>query len=62
MSLGKQAKTLTKPQQEAVLAYLTSRRLFDVVRDDVMASTGQKQQPFSYGSVSGSLDFYFVQK
>lgn len=41
---------------------LEVRRLFDVVRDDVMETTGQKQQPFSYGSVSGSMDFYFAQK
>ena len=41
---------------------LEVRRLFDVVRDDVMDATGQKQQPFSYGSVSGSMDFYFAQK
>jgi len=41
---------------------LDVRRLFDLVRDDVMASTNGKQQPFSYGSLSGSQDFYFVQK
>ena len=41
---------------------LEVRRLFDVVRDDVMETTGQKQQPFSYGSMSGSMDFYFAQK
>jgi uncharacterized caspase-like protein len=35
------------------------RRLFDLVRDDVMESTRLKQQPFSYGSLSGREDFYF---
>lgn len=35
------------------------RRLFDLVRDDVVAATGRKQQPFSYGSISGSEDFFF---
>jgi uncharacterized caspase-like protein len=35
------------------------RRLFDLVRDDVMASTARKQQPFTYGSLSGSVDFFF---
>jgi hypothetical protein len=39
---------------------LEVRRLFDLVRDDVMSSTNRRQQPFSYGSVSGSEDFYFV--
>lgn len=38
------------------------RRLFDLVRDDVMAMTDRHQQPFSYGSVPGAEDFYFVQK
>jgi tetratricopeptide (TPR) repeat protein len=38
------------------------RRLFDLVRDDVMAMTERHQQPFSYGSVSGAEDFYFVLK
>jgi len=36
------------------------RKLFDLVRDDVMAATDRRQQPFSYGSVPGSEDFYFV--
>jgi Caspase domain len=39
---------------------LEIRRLFDLVRDDVLASTNKKQQPFTYGSLSGSEDFYFV--
>jgi hypothetical protein len=36
------------------------RRLFDFVRDDVLATTQRKQQPFSYGSLSASDDFYFI--
>lgn len=39
---------------------LEVRRLFDVVRDDVMEATNRAQKPFSYGSVSGRQDFYFV--
>jgi hypothetical protein len=35
------------------------RRLFDLVRDDVIESTKRKQQPFTYGSLSGREDFYF---
>jgi hypothetical protein len=35
------------------------RRLFDLVRDDVMDATRLKQQPFTYGSLSGREDFYF---
>ena len=36
------------------------RRLFDNVRDDVLETTKRRQQPFSYGSISGKQDFYFV--
>jgi len=39
---------------------LEVRRLFDFVRDDVLEATGRRQKPFSYGSISGRQDFYFV--
>jgi hypothetical protein len=39
---------------------LEVRRLFDVVRDDVIDLTRHNQKPFSYGSVSGRQEFYFV--
>jgi invasion protein IalB len=39
---------------------LEIRRLFDDVRDDVMAATQRQQQPFSYGSLSGHHDYYFL--
>jgi hypothetical protein len=42
--------------------HLEIRRLFDLVRDDVMAATNRRQQPYSYGSLSGSEDFYFSQQ
>ncbi|HEY6257114.1 MAG TPA: caspase family protein [Xanthobacteraceae bacterium] len=38
---------------------LEVRRLFDAVRDDVLESTHRRQQPFTYGSVSGRENFYF---
>jgi uncharacterized caspase-like protein len=34
-------------------------KLFRLVRDDVLAATGRKQEPFVYGSLPGE-DFYFV--
>jgi uncharacterized caspase-like protein len=36
------------------------RRLFDDVRDDVIDATGGRQHPFTYGSLPGRKDFYFV--
>lgn len=41
---------------------LDVRRLFDYVRDDVLATTQRRQQPFSYGSLPGSEDFFFLTK
>ncbi|MGZ5841245.1 MAG: caspase family protein [Xanthobacteraceae bacterium] len=38
---------------------LEIRRLFDHVRDDVLEMTNRAQQPFSYGSLPGSEDYYF---
>jgi hypothetical protein len=38
------------------------RRLFDYVRDDVLDATNNHQQPFTYGSLPGRKDFYFVAK
>ncbi len=52
------AEAMTKRMQQKPA--LEIRRLFDFVRDDVIASTGRKQQPFSYGSLSASEDFFFV--
>ena len=39
---------------------LEVRRLFDFMRDDVLEMTDRKQKSFSYGSISGRQDFYFV--
>ncbi len=36
------------------------RKLFDIVRDDVWTATKRQQQPFTYGSLPGREDFYFV--
>jgi tetrahydromethanopterin S-methyltransferase subunit B len=36
------------------------RKLFDVVCDDVWKATNRAQQPFTYGSLPGREDFYFV--
>jgi tetratricopeptide (TPR) repeat protein len=41
---------------------LEVRRLFDNVRDDVLDVTKRRQQPFTYGSLSGRRDFYFLAK
>jgi tetratricopeptide (TPR) repeat protein len=46
--------------KDILIPGLEVRRLFDVVRDDVLEITHREQQPFSYGSVSGRQDFYFI--
>jgi tetratricopeptide (TPR) repeat protein len=40
---------------------LQINKLFRLVRDDVLAATGKRQEPFVYGSLPGE-DFYFVQR
>jgi tetratricopeptide (TPR) repeat protein len=37
-------------------------KLFRIVRDDVMEATGGLQEPFTYGSLPGREDYYFVSK
>jgi tetratricopeptide (TPR) repeat protein len=48
-------KQITRPGIEL-------RKLFDIVRDDVMEATHRKQQPFTYGSLPGHEDFIFAGK
>jgi uncharacterized caspase-like protein len=38
------------------------RKMFDLVRDDVMEATSNRQQPFTYGSVPGREDYFMVTK
>lgn len=37
-------------------------KIFRLVRDDVMEMTAGRQEPYTYGSISGREDFYFVAK
>jgi len=37
-------------------------KLFRLVRDDVMEATAGRQEPYTYGSLPGRVDFYFVGK
>jgi uncharacterized caspase-like protein len=37
-------------------------KLFRLMRDDVMEATAGRQEPFTYGSLSGREDFFFVQR
>jgi uncharacterized caspase-like protein len=47
------AQHLTEPGVEV-------DKLFRLVRDDVLDATGNKQEPFVYGSLPGRHDFYFA--
>jgi len=57
---GQNSPFVSSVLQRIMMPGLEVRRLFDLVRDDVMASTRGKQQPFTYGSLSGSRDYFFV--
>ncbi len=39
---------------------LEINKLFRLIRDDVMEATGGRQEPYTYGSLPGREDFYFV--
>jgi tetratricopeptide (TPR) repeat protein len=39
---------------------LEINKLFRLVRDDVLDATARKQEPFTYGSLPGREDFYFI--
>lgn len=56
---GKHSPFAAALMQRMLTPNLEIRRLFDLVRDDVLASTQKRQMPFSYGSLSGNEDFYF---
>ena len=59
---GKNSPFATALINRILTPNLELRRLFDLVRDDVLTTTGHRQQPFSYGSLSGSEDFFFETK
>jgi tetratricopeptide (TPR) repeat protein len=37
-------------------------KVFRLVRDDVMEASAGRQEPYTYGSLPGNQDFYFVEK
>ena len=37
-------------------------KIFRLVRDDVMEATAGRQEPYTYGSLPGKEDFFFVGK
>lgn len=37
-------------------------KVFRLVRDDVMEATAGRQEPYTYGSLPGKEDFFFVEK
>ncbi len=46
--------------QRVVTPGIEINKLFRLVRDDVLDATHGKQEPFTYGSLPGREDFYFV--
>jgi hypothetical protein len=55
--------TTNSPFAAALIKHLTTRglevgRLFRLVRDDVLAATERKQEPFVYGSLPGEELFF----
>jgi tetratricopeptide (TPR) repeat protein len=59
---GNNSPFVTALVKELAVPGVEIRKLFDLVRDDVLEATNNQQQPFTYGSVPGRQDFYFVAK
>lgn len=57
---GEHGPFATAFAKDVMIPGLEVRRLFDDVRDDVLDATHHEQQPFSYGSISGRDNFYFI--
>jgi hypothetical protein len=49
------------PQKRIAAAGVEINKIFRLVRDDVMEATASRR-PCTYGSLSGSEDFFFVQR
>ena len=58
--LGRACDTRIKPAFAALGKGERFVKEDDIVRDDVWNATNRRQQPFSYGSLPGREDFYFV--
>jgi tetratricopeptide (TPR) repeat protein len=48
--------------QRLVMPGVEINKMFRLVRDDVMEATAVRQEPFTYGSLPGKEDFYFVER
>jgi tetratricopeptide (TPR) repeat protein len=48
--------------QRIAIPNVEINKLFRLVRDDVMEATAGRQEPYTYGSLPGREDFFFVQK
>ena len=48
--------------QRLVMPGVEINKMFRLVRDDVMEATAGRQEPFTYGSLPGKEDFYFVER
>jgi tetratricopeptide (TPR) repeat protein len=48
--------------QRVVMPNIEINKLFRLVRDDVLEATAGRQEPYTYGSLPGREDFFFVPK
>jgi tetratricopeptide (TPR) repeat protein len=48
--------------QRIAIPNVEINKLFRLVRDDVMEATAGRQEPYTYGSLPGREDFFFVRK
>jgi hypothetical protein len=59
---GPDSPFATALAQHLTEAGIEADKMFRLVRDDVLDATGNKQEPFMYGSLPGRQNFYFSER
>jgi len=57
---GSAIRSLIPSHRELLRSNVEINKLFRLVRDDVMEATAGRQEPYTYGSLPGREDFFFV--
>ena len=58
--VGQIARFAVAVVQRVATPGIEINKLFRLVRDDVMEATAGRQEPYTYGSLPGKEDFFFV--
>jgi hypothetical protein len=60
LSIEREAAVAGTDTRRSIESNVEINKLFRLVRDDVMEATAGRQEPYTYGSLPGREDFFFV--